>query len=167
MRRLVLSVLTLFIALVAFPASAFGQERPEPPTCAQAEPCWWPVGAIATLERFEADLDVTDGVLRARYRLNLTNRGDGMAEGRIVVPVPPGSSVVDLVLSGGPETLEGKVLDAAEAERIYEDIVRRMIDPALLRSLGDDLFEVRAFPVPPGESLAVSFTVTTPLTRNR
>ena len=164
MRRLVLSVLTLFIALVAFPASAFGQERPEPPTCAQAEPCWWPVGAIATLERFEADLDVTDGVLRARYRLNLTNRGDGMAEGRIVVPVPPGSSVVDLVLSGGPETLEGKVLDAAEAERIYEDIVRRMIDPALLRSLGDDLFEVRAFPVPPGESLAVSFTVTTPLT---
>ena len=162
--RSVLAVLTLFVALVAFPTTTFGQVRPEPPPCPRAEPCWWPVGSVATLDRFEADLDVSDGQFRARYRFNLTNHGGEVAEGRIVVPVPPGSSVADLVLSGGPETLEGRVLDAAEAERIYEDIVRRMIDPALLRSLGEDLFEVRAFPVPPGEERAVSFTVTTPLT---
>ena len=85
------------------------------------------------------------------------------AEGRIVFPVPAGSSVTDLVLSGGPETLEGELLDADEATRIYEDIVRRLIDPALLRSLEGDLYEVRAFPVPPGEERQVSFTVTTPL----
>ena len=60
-----------------------------------------------------------------------------------VFPVPAGSSVTDLVLSGGPETLEGKLLDADDATRIYEDIVRRLIDPALLRSLEGDLYEVR------------------------
>ncbi len=85
------------------------------------------------------------------------------AEARIVVPVPPGSSVVDLVLAGGPETLEGRLLDAGDAQRIYEEIVRRQIDPALLRSLADDLYEVRAFPVPLGEERQVSFTVVTPL----
>jgi Ca-activated chloride channel family protein len=89
--------------------------------------------------------------------------GGAPAEGRIVFPVPAGSSVTDLVLSGGPETLEGRLLDADDATRIYEDIVRRMIDPALLRSLEGDLYEVRAFPVPPGEERQVSFTVTTPL----
>ena len=118
----------------------------------------------------EAEVEVGDGVMIARYRFLLSNpfppyedfvRAD--AEGRIVFPVPPGSSVTDLLLSGGPETLEGRVLDADEAARIYEEIVRRLIDPALLRSLGDDLYEVRAFPVPAGEEREVSFTVTTPL----
>jgi Ca-activated chloride channel family protein len=71
--------------------------------------------------------------------------------------------VSDLVLSGGPETLEGRILGADEATRLYEEIVRRMIDPALLRSMGTDLYEVRAFPVPSGEERHVSFTVTTPL----
>jgi Ca-activated chloride channel family protein len=130
--------------------------------------CWWPVDQVAQLDGIEADIAVTDGVTVARYRFELSNpapkdRGGPGAEGRIVFPVPAGSSVTDLVLSGGPETLEGKLLDADDATRIYEDIVRRLIDPALLRSLEGDLYEVRAFPVPAGEERQVSFTVTTPL----
>jgi Ca-activated chloride channel family protein len=132
--------------------------------------CWWPVGSIAQLDGIEADIDVADGRMISHYRFELSNpvpRGGDVvapsAEGRIVFPVPSGSSVTDLVLSGGPETLEGRLLDADEATRIYEDIVRRLIDPALLRSLEGDLYEVRAFPVPAGEEREVSFTVTTPL----
>ncbi len=130
--------------------------------------CWWPVDQVAQLDGIEADIEVSDGVSIARYRFDLSNpadkdRGGPGAEGRIVFPVPAGSSVTDLVLSGGPETLEGKLLDADDATRIYEDIVRRLIDPALLRSLEGDMYEVRAFPVPAGEERSVSFTVTTPL----
>ena len=163
-------------ALLLLPASIAAQEPPRPQPFDPVPPrpcnldCWWPVGSVAQLDRLEAEIKVDDGVQRARYRFHLSNpfpphedfvRAD--AEGRIVFPVPAGSSVTDLVLSGGPETLEGRVLDADEAARIYEDIVRRLIDPALLRSLGDDLYEVRAFPVPAGEERQVSFTVTTPL----
>ncbi|RKY15829.1 MAG: hypothetical protein DRQ55_19055, partial [Planctomycetota bacterium] len=131
--------------------------------------CWWPVDAVAQLDGIEADIDVTDGKTVARYRFDLSNpapdghHGGPGAEGRIIFPVPSGSSVTDLVLSGGPETLEGRLLDADDATRIYEDIVRRLIDPALLRSLEGDMYEVRAFPVPAGEERQVSFTVTTPL----
>ena len=132
--------------------------------------CWWPVGTVAQLDTIEAEIDVADGRMIARYRFGLSNPmpdgtdvGTPNAEGRIVFPVPAGSSVTDLVLSGGPETLEGRLLDADEATLLYEDIVRRLIDPALLRSLEGDLYEVRAFPVPAGEEREVSFTVTTPL----
>jgi Ca-activated chloride channel family protein len=132
--------------------------------------CWWPVTGTAQLDSLQADIEVGDGSATARYRFELSNpmpsTGDVVgpqAEGRIVFPVPAGSSVTDLLLSGGPETLEGRLLDAEDAARIYQDIVSRMIDPALLRSLGADLYEVRAFPVPPGETRQVSFTVTTPL----
>ncbi len=162
MRALFLALTAVLATALLSPAALFAQE-PVPP-CRELRPCWGPAGPVATLERFEADLEVTDGVLRAHYSLHLANDGEALAEGRIVVPVPPGSSVVDLLLAGGPETLEGRLLGADEAIQIYEEIVRRLVDPALLRSLGDDLFEVRAFPVPAGEERTVSFTVTTPLT---
>ena len=137
----------------------------EPPIRCAGD-CWWPVGSVAQLDTIDADIDVTDGTTVARYRFDLSNpngQGGPGAEGRIVFPVPEGSSVTDLLLSGGPETLEGRLLGADDAVRIYEDIVRRLIDPALLRSLDGDLYEVRAFPVPAGEQRQVSFTVTTPL----
>ena len=108
----------------------------------------------ARLDTLDVAISVRDAAAVARYRLDLSNPGDFLAEGRIVVPVPPGSAVGDLVLSGGPETLEGRLLDAGDAERIYEDIVRRLIDPALLQSVSDTLYEVRAFPVPPANGAA-------------
>ena len=169
MRSLTTIVVTLLSAILLLPAAASAQEiiEPRPPLPCGGE-CWWPVGSVAQLDAIEADIEVTDGKAVARYRFDLSNPSDhGFggpgAEGRIVFPVPAGSSVTDLVLSGGPETLEGKLLDSEDATRIYEDIVRRLIDPALLRSLEGDLYEVRAFPVPAGEERQVSFTVTTPL----
>ncbi len=169
MRSLSRIIVTALAAALVLPASASAQiVEPEPIPPMPCVGCWWPVDQVAQLDGIEADIEVIDGTTVARYHFDLSNpapkdHGGPGAEGRIVFPVPAGSSVTDLVLSGGPETLEGKLLDADDATRIYEDIVRRLIDPALLRSLEGDMYEVRAFPVPAGEERQVSFTVTTPL----
>jgi Ca-activated chloride channel family protein len=156
-------------AALLLPLAAAAQEI-EPRILPCDVECWWPAGGVAQLDAIDADIEVQDGSAVARYTFELSNpdpnsqwQGGPGAEGRIVFPVPAGSSVTDLLLSGGPETLEGELLDADKATRLYEDIVARLIDPALLRSLEGDLYEVRAFPVPPGEEREVSFTVTTPL----
>jgi Ca-activated chloride channel family protein len=156
-----LLALASLIALALLPLGARAQTPPiEPPRCLD---CWWPVRPEATLDRLDASIEVRDGVSETHYVLELSNETGGLAEGRIILPVPPNSSVVDLALDDGERVLEGRVLGADEALSIYEEIVRRQIDPALLRSLGDDLYEVRAFPVPPGETREVAFTVVTPL----
>lgn len=161
--RIALAALIAALALLPLTAAAQQPIDPEPMPPIRCFDCWWPSLPVAQLERFDATIEVSDGLLISRYRLNLANPSEGIAEGRIVVPVPPGSSVTDLLLSGGPEALEGRLMDASEASQLYAEIVARMVDPALLRSLGDDLYEVRAFPVPSGEQRAVSFTVTSPL----
>ena len=163
MRRIAALIVGLLIVLpgTVLPGSVLAQVGPEPvPPCFD---CWWPVNPVAQLDVLDVDIEVRDGVSISRHTLTLSNPGGGLAEGRVVVPVPPNSSVTDLSLSDGSVTLEGSILDSGDAERIYEEIVRRLIDPALLRSLGDDLYEVRAFPVPEGETRQVRFTVTTPL----
>ncbi len=156
-------VLTMFFALL--PALALAQQ-PDPRPCPTGpQECWWQAGPVAQLDQLDVRTNVRDASSSADYTFSLSNssRG-GVAEGRIIIPVPRGSAVTGLTLSGGPETLEGALIDAKDASRIYQEIVRRRIDPALLQSVGSNLYEVRAFPVPAGEGRQVSFTVTSPLT---
>jgi len=44
---------------------------------------------------------------------------------------------------------EAEMLDATKARQIYEDIVRRQMDPALLEYMGRGIFKVRIFPIEP------------------
>ena len=156
-----LSLLAAIVGLVAaaLPPAAQAQRPPAVP-CVD---CWWAGPGAASLTHAQADVTVADGRYRTRWTLTFENPGGGLAEGRVIVPLPPDSVVTGLTLAGGPETLEGRLLGAGDAQRIYEEIVARLIDPALLRSLGDDLYEIRAFPVPAGETRYVLYTVTTPL----
>lgn len=59
----------------------------------------------------------------------------------------------------GKET-EGEILDAQKARKIYEDILRRMKDPALLEYQNQQLLRVRIFPVPAGGEQRVKLTYT-------
>ncbi|MBW3633283.1 MAG: VWA domain-containing protein [Chloroflexi bacterium] len=43
------------------------------------------------------------------------------------------------------------MLDADEARRIYDDIVRNLRDPALLEYIGEGAIQASVFPIPPGE----------------
>ena len=172
MRHTILLVLlaAIVVAVQALPSPVAAQ-RPIPPPCFD---CWWAGPSDARLTRADASVDVEDGRYRTSWTLTFAHPSDiagggiggrfGPAEGRVIVPLPPDSVVTDLTLGDGTQTLEGRLLDADDASRIYEEIVRRLIDPALLRSLGDDLYEIKAFPVPRGETRTVTYTVTTPLT---
>ena len=48
--------------------------------------------------------------------------------------------------------LPGKIMKSDEARSLYEAIVRKNQDPALLEWMGSGLFKTSVFPVPAGES---------------
>jgi Ca-activated chloride channel family protein len=52
------------------------------------------------------------------------------------------------------EKVEGKLYTKEEARRIYDEIVRRRLAPALL-NISRDLFQASIFPIPPGETRRV------------
>jgi Ca-activated chloride channel family protein len=49
------------------------------------------------------------------------------------------------------QKFEGELLDRDQARRIYEEIVRKRRDPALLEYIDRGAFRVSIFPIPPGE----------------
>ena len=86
------------------------------------------------------------------------NTGRGTIEVEYLFPVPPGAAIDSMTLIVGKKEYAARLLGAEEARRIYEEIVRRKKDPALLEYAGFGLFKTRAFPLQPGEPVRVQVT---------
>jgi len=69
-------------------------------------------------------------------------------EGTFIFPLPEGAAISEFALFIGEQKVEGEVLDSREARKVYEDIVRRLRDPALLEYIGRNTFRARVFPIP-------------------
>ncbi len=69
-------------------------------------------------------------------------------EGTYIFPIPVDASISKFSMFVGGEEIKGKILDKNEARRIYQDIVRRKKDPALLEYFKDGMFKASVYPIP-------------------
>ncbi len=81
-------------------------------------------------------------------------------EGTYLFPVPKGAQIDKFTMDIGGKQVEAELLPAAKARAIYEDIVRKLRDPALLEYADRDVFKVRVFPIEPrsGKRITLSYT---------
>jgi Ca-activated chloride channel family protein len=77
------------------------------------------------------------------------NPNDQRLEGTYMFPVPKGAHIDKFSMEIGGKMVDAELLPAEKARQIYEEIVRKMRDPALLEYAGRDLFKVRIFPIEP------------------
>lgn len=100
-------------------------------------------------------VDMVNRVLRYEVSETFVNNGGGLGEADYLFPLPAGSAFEDLKLSINGELVSGETMNATDARRIYEDIVRRHRDPALVEWMGAGLLRARIFPINPGEEKRV------------
>ena len=81
-------------------------------------------------------------------------------EGTYVFPIPPGAHIDRLAMEVGGKMVDGELLPADKARSLYEDIVRRQRDPALLEYAGRGAFTLRIFPIEPqsGKRIKLRYT---------
>jgi Ca-activated chloride channel family protein len=70
-------------------------------------------------------------------------------EGYYLFPIPKNAVIKSFSMYVNGKELEAELLDAKKARNIYENIVRRQRDPALLEYTGRGLFKARIFPIEP------------------
>src|ERR671914_867484 len=149
---------TFVLLVVPFAADAQGwiiprcgpRPRPDRPL---PEPCV--VGANVVRTRSDVRVELVDRVLRYEIDERFVNRGGTIGEADYLFPLPKGAAFQDLKLSINGELVAGETMNAEEARRIYEEIVRRQRDPALVEWMGHGLLRTRIFPIAPGERKTV------------
>jgi Ca-activated chloride channel family protein len=160
MRRLLAFIFAL--ALLLIPATAFAdgiiidppclpeQPCPPPPPC-DVWPCPRPLFPLA-IQYHRVTVTLENQVATTRVDQLFRNDNNFTVEGTYIFPLPTDAAVSEFAMWVDGQKVEGKVLSAEEARRIYDDIVRQSRDPALLEYIGRGAVQASIFPIPPGET---------------
>ncbi len=155
MKHKILLLVGLFLsAFFLVPtARADGIIIPDPPVCFDG-PCFDPLVPIPmeqlAIRYHHVTVTIDDQVAITRVDQVFHNPNDWVIEGTYLFPLPLDAAVSGFRLWIDGEPVEGEVLDADQARQTYEDIVRQLIDPALLEYAGRGAVRARVFPIPPG-----------------
>ena len=87
-------------------------------------------------------------------------------EGYYIFPVPKGAVLKRFSMSINGKEVQAELLDAKKARKLYEDIVRKQLDPAILEYEGLDIFKVRIFPIEPRSTKRVKISYNEILTKD-
>lgn len=103
---------------------------------------------------------INDQVAVTSIEQEFYNQNAARLEGTFVFPVPKGAHLDKFKMDIDGKQVEAELLPADKARGIYEDIVRKLKDPALLEYAGRDIFKVRIFPIEPHSKKTISLSYT-------
>jgi Ca-activated chloride channel family protein len=110
------------------------------------------------LTQHRVDATVTDTVAEVTVEQTFFNDSGRQLEGTYLFPLPEGAAVGKFSMTMLGKMVQGEIIEAKQARRIYEGIVRRSRDPGLLEYMGRGLFRARVFPIEPRKDLTIKLT---------
>lgn len=153
------------LGLQIFPVFADGIIIPDIPPCG-GEVCPIEPFPIAQLQikYHHVDVVIDEQIAVTHVDQVFYNPGENAVEGTYIFPLPADAVVTNFTLWVDGQPVEGKVLSADEARQIYEEIVTRRRDPALLEYVGRGAVQASIFPIPPHGERRIELRYTQVLT---
>ncbi len=106
------------------------------------------------------NVDITDQVAVTSVDEEFYNPNGQQLEGTYLFPLPAGAHIDKFSMDINGTMQEAELLPADKARAIYEEIVRKYRDPALLEYAGRDAFKMRIFPIEPRKGKRIKITYT-------
>jgi Ca-activated chloride channel homolog len=103
---------------------------------------------------------IKDQVAKTEIAQEFYNPNPNRLEGTFYLPLPRGAHLQKFAMEVNGKMTEAELLSADKAKAVYEEIVRKAQDPALLEFLGRDLAKVRIFPIEPNSSKRIELSYT-------
>ncbi len=119
-----------------------------------------PMTQIHEIRALEVDARIHDQIAEVRTSQTFHNPTSFPIEAEFVFPLPEEGVISNLTLIVDGKEMAGRLYDKDEARRVYEEIVRRRRDPALMEYLGRGLYRASVFPLAPHAESRVVFRYT-------
>jgi len=160
----------LFITQLTFSAHALAHDRlhtPRPfaPNVIVPQRCgiaYMPIPKIhhqpVKITQIEAAVEIRDQIATTILEISLYNPNPTRTEAELLVPVPAHAVVRGLTFQGSGKEPTAEIITSEEARRIYNSLVSKMRDPALLEFAGYNLIRSSVFPVEPRGKQKVRLT---------
>jgi hypothetical protein len=103
--------------------------------------------AKLSLRKYHVDVHIEDGFARTTIDQTYFNHHDARLEGTFYFPLPADASLSRLAMYVDGSKMEGGMVDRDFGRAVYEEIVYRQKDPALLEWVDGSTFKMRVFPL--------------------
>ncbi|MFH1420320.1 MAG: VIT and VWA domain-containing protein [Planctomycetota bacterium] len=120
---------------------------------------WMPLA----IKSQQVDVSINDAAAETAIVQVFANRSGRQVEGTYLFPVPEIAAVHDFSMFMNGKKVTAELLDADKARQIYESIVSRMKDPALLECAGFGLIRAKVFPIPANGECRIELKYTQPV----
>lgn len=118
------------------------------------------LGHFYSVKYHRVNVEIQDQAVTTNVEQAFINETGSNVEVQYLFPIPRHASVNKFSLLVDGKEIEGRILPRDEARRIYESIVRRQRDPALLEYVDQGMFQTNVFPLPPGGERVVKLSYT-------
>ncbi len=130
--------------------------RPGPGPGPWPQPRPWPqplpaLGQELRLVSQEAKVRIDDAAARTTLTQTFENTTGRTIEGTYLFPLPQGAAVSNFAMMVNGKRVEAEILDQDKAREIYQGIVAKLRDPAILEFTDRNLLRARIFPIPAGD----------------
>lgn len=132
--------LTLLLALSGSAATTYGQGILYPRPEVREQPFY--------VRDLQVRTTIRDAIAETTVQQTFVNTSSVEQEGTYLYPIPEGAAPSAFSMTVGERTYEPRILTKEEARGIYESIVRRRRDPALLEYVDRNLVRVSVYPIP-------------------
>ncbi len=116
------------------------------------------------IKQLTVDVVVEDRVARVAIDQTFHNPQPRVLEGVYKFAIPPDAALQRLAMYVDGKLTESAVVERMRARRIYEELVYRRIDPALLEYAGTGRLNLRIYPIPAQQDkrLMIAYTQSLP-----
>lgn len=109
-----------------------------------------PDTAAPIVSAVEASVDITDQLAVTTLVITVRNNSPRPAEAEMILPVPEGAVFKTFTFDGAQPGATARLMPKDEARKLYDSIVARSKDPALLEFVGTGALKSSVFPVAAG-----------------
>ena len=149
--KALIAVRALFVLLVlSFSAQLFAQTIAIDPRPLPA-PIRIDIGKDGTpieLQSLDMRAEIIGGMARTRVEMVFFNPNSRVLEGELQFPLLAGQEIDGFALDINGELRNAVPIEKAKGKEVFEEVIRRRVDPALLETTGGENFRLRVYPLP-------------------
>jgi tetratricopeptide (TPR) repeat protein len=115
------------------------------------------------LAKLQTEVRIVGAVAETTTTMTFANPMPRAMEGDLYFPLPEGATISGYALDIDGAMVDGVAVEKHEARRVFEEVVRRGIDPGLVQWTKGNNFQTRVFPIPAHGSRTVRVSYVTEL----
>jgi Ca-activated chloride channel family protein len=105
------------------------------------------LGEELRLETQRAQIEIARGTARTKLTQTFRNPTNRTVEGTYLFPLPTGAAISSFAMTVNGKRVEAEILEGDRAREIYNGIVAKLRDPALLEFVDRNTVRARIFPI--------------------